>query len=265
LKLQLPENFFKSIPELKSASLAIIMGTSLTVHPFAALPSMIPFGTPRLLINREQVGDIGTRVNDVVALGECDVQIRRLCKEIGNGWEEELDRLWGDTAIAETATAEPTAMATALHPPTDQASKDANLSARLDAIAKAVEERLRLTEYTVEVKEDLGPGVTPGNTESTESKDIDRKGGINANPIGGEPVQMAKLPSIDNGESESSKHGKLPGEKSLKESPEFSVVLPPQSSSSRLASDTVPPFEETELASIILGEVPESESLRTNL
>jgi len=88
----LPPAFHKSIPHLRSADLLIVMGTSLTVHPFASLTELVPEDCPRLLLNLDHVGGWGSRVNDVACLRKCDDAVRLLCK--GLGWEEELDVLW---------------------------------------------------------------------------------------------------------------------------------------------------------------------------
>lgn len=71
------------------------MGTSLTVHPFAALAGMVPDSCLRVLINLDQVGDFGTRSDDVICLGKTDDVVCDLCKELG--WKEELDAAWKET------------------------------------------------------------------------------------------------------------------------------------------------------------------------
>ncbi|KAL1736725.1 DHS-like NAD/FAD-binding domain-containing protein, partial [Schizophyllum commune] len=88
----LPQAFSKSVPMIPLADLLIIIGTSLTVHPFASLANMPGELCPRVLINMEQVGNIGRRRDDVVLLGECDRVVRDLCRELG--WEDELIGLW---------------------------------------------------------------------------------------------------------------------------------------------------------------------------
>lgn len=50
---QLPNDFFKAISTLKQCDLAIVMGTSLTVQPFASLVDLIQEEVPLVLINRE--------------------------------------------------------------------------------------------------------------------------------------------------------------------------------------------------------------------
>ena len=92
---QLPPSFVPAVQNLPHADLLIIMGTSLTVHPFASLAGMVGPYCPRVLINLERVGDLGSRPDDLVLLGACDDIVRDLCRELG--WEEELDRLWQET------------------------------------------------------------------------------------------------------------------------------------------------------------------------
>ncbi|KAJ3770468.1 Sir2 family histone deacetylase Hst2 [Lentinula raphanica] len=94
--LQLPPSFSKAPSIIKEADLLIVIGTSLTVHPFASLAMICPTRCPRVLINIDRVGDFGSRKDDVVLLGKCDEIIHELCKELG--WEEELMRLWDETA-----------------------------------------------------------------------------------------------------------------------------------------------------------------------
>lgn len=88
----LPADFHNSLHLLDSADLAIVMGSSLSVYPFASLPQRIDETVPRVLMNMEKVGEIGTRRDDVVWLGECDDGIRELAEELG--WWEEMEEVW---------------------------------------------------------------------------------------------------------------------------------------------------------------------------
>lgn len=88
----LPMEFSRSSGALAEADLVLILGTSLTVYPFAALPEMCRPKTPRVLFNMEQVGDIGERADDVLELGPCDVGVLKFAEELG--WLEELNALW---------------------------------------------------------------------------------------------------------------------------------------------------------------------------
>ncbi|KAI9508344.1 class I sirtuins SIR2 family protein [Russula earlei] len=92
----LPSSFFGSIGELYDADLLIVIGTSLTVHPFASLVNKAKSQCPRVLINLDKVGDIGSWKNDLVFLGKCDEIVRDLARELG--WEDELDKEWAGTS-----------------------------------------------------------------------------------------------------------------------------------------------------------------------
>lgn len=91
----LPSSFFSNRELPAEADLCIVMGTSLTVQPFASLPSFCGDETPRLLINMERVGGLGSRPDDVLLLGDCDAGVRKLAEALG--WLEELEALWEET------------------------------------------------------------------------------------------------------------------------------------------------------------------------
>jgi len=79
--------------DLGSCDLLIVMGTSLKVAPVSLIPEMVNSRTPRVLMNRELVGDFvppGVEGNyrDVFQEGDCDDSVRKLCSFLG--WEEEL-------------------------------------------------------------------------------------------------------------------------------------------------------------------------------
>ena len=94
---QLPELLSQSIPKINSADLLFVIGTSLTIQPFAKLASMAPDSCPRVLINLDFAGDIGTRADDVLLLGKCDGIVRDLCRELG--WADALEREWAKTEL----------------------------------------------------------------------------------------------------------------------------------------------------------------------
>ncbi|KAK2088387.1 NAD-dependent protein deacetylase sirtuin-2 [Saguinus oedipus] len=89
--------------------LLIIMGTSLQVQPFASLISKAPLSTPRLLINKEKVGqldpflgmmmgvgggmdfDSKKAYRDVAWLGDCEQGCLALAELLG--WKKELEDL----------------------------------------------------------------------------------------------------------------------------------------------------------------------------
>jgi len=74
----LPSEFMKKFKLISSADLVIVMGTSLTVFPFASLVNFIPSSVPILLINRDNntlkrpnnfyymQGDLEYNVNDIM-------------------------------------------------------------------------------------------------------------------------------------------------------------------------------------------------------
>lgn len=84
--------------KLPEADIMLVLGTSLKVAPSSRLPRGVREGVPRVLVNMESVGDIGTRDADVVALGACDDVVKELCETLG--WTEELDSLYNEAAAA---------------------------------------------------------------------------------------------------------------------------------------------------------------------
>ncbi|KAI5119048.1 hypothetical protein M0805_005914 [Coniferiporia weirii] len=94
----LPDEFSAGVRHLRNADLLIVMGTSLTVHPFASLTELVPDGCPRLLLNLDHVGGWGSRVNDVACLMPCDRAVRELCSLLG--WKDELEELWAETDLS---------------------------------------------------------------------------------------------------------------------------------------------------------------------
>jgi NAD+-dependent protein deacetylase SIR2 len=88
----LPSTFFSELDAISDTDLCIIMGTSLSVQPFSRLPFSVPEASPRVLINLEEVGDLGSRRDDVLLLGDCDTGCKRFAKEMG--LLEELENIW---------------------------------------------------------------------------------------------------------------------------------------------------------------------------
>lgn len=95
----LPARFFDCArADLPRCDLLVVIGTSLAVQPFASLVEMVEPGTPRLLINRERVGEGGWRgfdfspgSTDDFYGGDCDDAVSALADRLG--WRAELEAL----------------------------------------------------------------------------------------------------------------------------------------------------------------------------
>ncbi|PNY29479.1 NAD-dependent protein deacetylase hst2-1, partial [Tolypocladium capitatum] len=97
----LPPAFSQNAIHTSTADLVLIIGTSLSVFPFAGLPEMARDDKPRVLFNMERVGKLGSRADDVIQLGSIDDGIRKLAEELG--WRDELEQLWRDVVGDEEA------------------------------------------------------------------------------------------------------------------------------------------------------------------
>ncbi len=131
---QLPEEFHlnKTLPA--AADLCIIMGTSLTVHPFASLPGYCAEGVPRVLINLDRVGSLGSRADDVLLLMDCDSGVRNFAAVLG--WAEELEALRTESNSIEVKK-EPA--------PTSESFKDEFLNYQIGELTREVEMSLEIT------------------------------------------------------------------------------------------------------------------------
>lgn len=130
---QLPNVFHRNRGLPSRADLCIVMGTSLTVQPFASLPSLCSENVPRLLLNSERVGDLGCRADDVLLLGHCDDGVRKLASALG--WEAELETLWSSTNPANGGMK---------HPPIERKSKDEALEDEIASLTDQVDKSLKL-------------------------------------------------------------------------------------------------------------------------
>lgn len=121
----LPHAFFHALREdLPDADLLIVMGTSLAVQPFASCVDEVSNMTPRVLMNREKVGEASEdlvkiagwqrargflfdgeyQYRDVFVGGDIDASAWRLASLLG--WTADLERLVGKTEEAATAEGE---------------------------------------------------------------------------------------------------------------------------------------------------------------
>lgn len=156
----LPMSFVLNMSEVAEADLAIIMGTSLTVAPFATLPQLLPPNVPRLLINKYPAGDLGSRLNDVVALQDCDAGIRMLARECG--WLDELESLWADTALPETED---------VSKPVPKLSQDDKLAAEIEALSHDVD---KITDFAQRLRQLVSDKILPNDKGSKHSQISDR-------------------------------------------------------------------------------------------
>ncbi|KAG2752945.1 NAD-dependent deacetylase sirtuin-2 [Suillus brevipes Sb2] len=137
----LPDQFHRSIRNLRDADLLIVLGTSLTVHPFASLVGLVPNDCPRVLINLDEVGQFN-KPDDVLLLGKCDDVVRELCRELG--WEEELDAAWEKTKDSlEAGEQEPESK-----PEVEESTED-----EVEKITKNLEQALKVSDK----KDEEGP------------------------------------------------------------------------------------------------------------
>ncbi|KAJ6262614.1 hypothetical protein Dda_3425 [Drechslerella dactyloides] len=134
----LPATFVTSQAELEDIDLAIVMGTSLTVFPFASLPMRVPRGLPRLLINKEKVGELGSRSDDVILLRQCDEGVRELCAQLG--WLDELEALWAATETEEMRAAREEEARKRAVPLSDR------LDEEVDKLTRDVEQSLKVSQ-----------------------------------------------------------------------------------------------------------------------
>ncbi len=142
----LPEAFHRNRSLPAQADLAIVMGTSLSVQPFASLPSFVREETPRVLINMERVGGLGSRPDDVVLLGDCDEGVRKLADALG--WREELEDLWQSTNPNKGERQKQEAK------PKDRQTE---LDEKIDELTRGVDKTLKLSEdHQKQFEKDFG-------------------------------------------------------------------------------------------------------------
>lgn len=132
----LPPAFGQNSHKTSDADLVLIIGTSLTVYPFAGLPELVGEGKPRVLFNMERVGRVGGRPDDVVELGPCDDGIRDLADALG--WRDELEQLWRDVVGDEEAERQLQS----------RDKKDLIVEDEMQKLAEGVEAALKLDEET---------------------------------------------------------------------------------------------------------------------
>ena len=90
---ELPSRFRELIDDdVGHCDLLIVIGTSLQVMPVAGIPSWVGPNCPRILLNRELVGQFsisgGNSGRDIYLEGECDDSVKKLAQLAG--WGEDL-------------------------------------------------------------------------------------------------------------------------------------------------------------------------------
>ncbi|KAK2762835.1 Sir2 histone deacetylase Hst2 [Arachnomyces sp. PD_36] len=183
----LPDVFSLNRTLPAAADLCIILGTSLCVQPFASLPSFCKEGVPRILINMERVGGLGSRPDDVLLLGDCDDGVRKFAEALG--WLDELEALWADTELRPTDEESQE---------TSPKSKDEQLQEQLDRLTEEVDRTLNIsnnhlerTQQHLESKDrreitpdqDSQTGEEPSDVNPSEAKPSEAKEKEPAAPI----------------------------------------------------------------------------------
>ncbi|KAI9673928.1 MAG: Sir2 histone deacetylase Hst2 [Caeruleum heppii] len=170
---QLPEAFHTNRTLPMAADLCIVMGTSLSVQPFASLPGFCKEGVPRVLVNSEQVGGLGSRADDVLILEDCDAGVAKLAAALG--WKEELERLQQELnpqPVAEES----------------KKTKDELVEEEVEKLTRDVESALKLTDqHNEDIKKEFGK-----NTETAEAIRLEGAGDV-AN-------QLAELDLVEKGD-----------------------------------------------------------------
>ena len=164
---QLPEDFFRNRLLPSQADLVIVMGTSLTVQPFASLPSMTREETPRVLVNKERVGGLGSQADDVLLIGDCDDGVRQLAKACG--WLDQLETLWKKTAPEAAAIAENE------KPKELKQDKDDALNDEITKLTKDMDETLNLSKWHEDrVRSEKLPGSSNAGEEKAGDSSISK-------------------------------------------------------------------------------------------
>lgn len=193
----LPDEFQRNRTLPAVADLAIVMGTSLTVQPFASLPGYCSEGVPRLLVNSERVGGLGSRADDVLLLGDCDEGVRKLASAVG--WLEELEALFETHHPKQPSQAQPKVLRT----------QDDKLEDEIAKITEDIRIALRVSsQHTTELQNSLS---LPDH-RATEALSISDKENVQSQPGTGSNVPL----EIHHAESDQSSQSEKPEEHRFK-------------------------------------------------
>lgn len=179
----LPQDFMLNRTLPAAADLCIIMGTSLTVQPFASLPMMCRRETPRVLINLEQAGGLGSRPDDVVLLGECDAGVLKLAEALG--WKEDLLALREQIAPASEVTTKP---------------EEAVAQSRDELLHDEIERLTEEVDHTLRISRDYNLAVLDKLREPKDEKEGGEKDSIEKQRSENEEGEGPKLEIPSSGE-----------------------------------------------------------------
>ncbi|KAF8555269.1 NAD-dependent deacetylase sirtuin-2 [Imleria badia] len=171
----LPPQFHVSIRSLRNADLLIVIGTSLTVHPFASLVDLVPDDCPRVLINLDEVGHFNKQ-DDMILLGKCDDIVRDLCRELG--WEEELEIAWGATADSVEADDKLAVSETKV-----------KVGEELDRITRDIEKSLAISKEMPESGSSSGKGDSETQGQKGRSENLAEDREVDKKEVEGDPSQ----------------------------------------------------------------------------
>jgi NAD+-dependent protein deacetylase SIR2 len=214
----LPEVFHRNRTLPAAADLAIVMGTSLTVQPFASLPSFVREEVPRILINLERVGGLGSRADDVLLLGGCDDGVRKLADTLG--WLDELETLWQQTTpSAEEQNEEQ------LSPKT----RDEKLEDEVDLLTKEIDKTLKLSkDHNTWVQDRLEEEHDSGKSDSAlpENKLAATTTTSSAPVKQGSPEQEQEVPAMNHSDKQNAEQGRATDQLESKEHGGLDHVFP---------------------------------------
>lgn len=154
-----------------------------------------------MLINLEEVGDFGSRSDDVVLLGLCDDIVRKLCKKLG--WEEELDAAWKET---ENSVTEFNEVRAEVDQKISEAEVEKDSAWSLGGSKQNTERQMLLEEEIERITEKVGKSleITTGSKENPTHPDESTD---SPEPTSGEeaPVLTTKSENLSSDEKEGGK------------------------------------------------------------
>jgi NAD+-dependent protein deacetylase SIR2 len=197
----LPEAFFQNRHVPAMADLVIVMGTSLSVQPFASLPQFASEAVPRILINKEIVGDFGSRPDDVVVLGDCDEGVKKLADALG--WRDELESMWLEVGgkVKEKEAAR-------LREQRQAMSQDEILEAEIEKLTGEVDAALRMskdheerviTQLEKSSSSDISTSAAPASSDDIPSGTIMTKEESKDHLSSGQSTASSEVPTKSEG------------------------------------------------------------------